>query len=99
MARSAALRSPSAPSPAPAGDFGPGIDRERRRGRGAPSNASGRCEPEARLGLDDGWDSLEALPPLPTSLALHAPPKILHLLDAPGNRIGPLSHTHRALEA
>src|SRR5260370_8884261 len=62
MARSASLRSPSAPSPAPAGDFGPGIDRERRRGRGALSNASGRYEPKARIGFDDGWESLEDLP-------------------------------------
>jgi hypothetical protein len=30
------------------------IDRERRRGRGAQSNTSGRFEAEARVAFDDG---------------------------------------------
>ncbi len=83
MARSAALRSPSAPSPAPAGDFGPGIDRERRRGRGALSNASGRYEPKARIGFDDGWESLEDLPPFATSVTVDATRKIITRNDSP----------------
>ena len=41
---------------APAGDFlGTAVDRERRRGRGTLSNASGRYEPTARIAFDDGW--------------------------------------------
>src|SRR5229473_2794582 len=83
MARSAALRSPSAPSPAPAGDFSPGIDRERRRGRGALSNASGRYEPKARIGFDDGWQSLEDLPPFATSVTVDATRKIITRNDSP----------------
>jgi hypothetical protein len=83
MARSSALRSPSAPSPAPAGDFGPGIDRERRRGRGALSNASGRYEPKARIGFDDGWQSLEDLPPFATSVTVDATRKIITRNDSP----------------
>src|SRR6202162_252877 len=67
MARSSALRSPSAP-PAPAGGFALEIDRERRRGRGALSNASGRYEPKARVGFDDGWQSIEDLPPFATTV-------------------------------
>ena len=31
------------------------VDHERRRGRGAQSNASGRYEPLARIAFDDGW--------------------------------------------
>lgn len=33
------------------------ITKERRRGRGAASNASGRFEPTAREAFDDGWES------------------------------------------
>jgi len=39
---------------------------ERRRGRGAVSNASGRYEPAARIPFDDGWLSLDELPPFKT---------------------------------
>jgi DNA repair photolyase len=88
MARSSALRSPPAPPspsprPAPAGDFGPAIDRERRRGRGALSNASGRYEPKARIGFDDGWQSLEDLPPFATSVTVDATRKIITRNDSP----------------
>ena len=44
------------------------IDRERRRGRGAQSNASGRYEAEARVAFDDGWQTLEELPPFKTTV-------------------------------
>ncbi len=37
------------------------VDAERRRGRGACSNHSGRFESERRLATDDGWDSLAGL--------------------------------------
>lgn len=40
----------------------------RRRGRGAATNRSGRFEPLSREGFDDGWDSLEDLPPLKTEV-------------------------------
>jgi DNA repair photolyase len=82
MARSSALRSPSAP-PAPAGGFAPEIDRERRRGRGALSNASGRYEPKARVGFDDGWQSLEDLPPFATTVTVDATRKIITRNDSP----------------
>ena len=50
MTRSSALKRPPAPLPsAPAGELGTAIDRERRRGRGTGSNASGRYEPLARV--------------------------------------------------
>ncbi len=83
MARSSALRSPAARFNAPAGGFAPEIDRERRRGRGAPSNASGRYEPKARVGFDDGWQSLEDLPPFATSVTVDATRKIITRNDSP----------------
>ncbi len=43
---------------------------ERRRGRGALTNASGRFEPYARVAEDDGWDGLEDLPPFKTEVAI-----------------------------
>src|SRR5262245_50043421 len=39
------------------------VDGERRRGRGAQSNGSGRYEPLARVSFDDGWQTFEELPP------------------------------------
>jgi hypothetical protein len=79
MARnSAALRGPPVkelPS-APAGIFvddatellGVVVEHERRRGRGAQTNASGRYEPLARIAFDDGWRSLDELPPFKTTI-------------------------------
>ncbi len=53
----------------PANDLvGVGIDPDRRRGRGAGTNRSGRFEPLARELVDDGWESLDALPPLRTQV-------------------------------
>jgi len=42
------------------------VGSERRRGRGAVSNMSGRYEPAARIPFDDGWLSLDDLPPFKT---------------------------------
>jgi len=86
MARSsAAVRRPSAPpAPAPAGEPGPPpIDQERRRGRGALTNAVGRFEPLARVALDDGWQSLEDLPPFATTVSVDATRKIITRNDSP----------------
>jgi DNA repair photolyase len=41
---------------------------DRRRGRGAALNRSGRFEPLSREAFDDGWDSQEDLPPLKTEV-------------------------------
>jgi DNA repair photolyase len=83
MAHSTALRSSSMPRPASAGDFIPEVDAERRRGRGAVSNASGRYEPLARLTFDDGWQSLEDLPPFKTTVTVDATRKIITRNDSP----------------
>jgi DNA repair photolyase len=86
MAQSAALRRPPVPAPsvAPAGEFlGTGVDRERRRGRGATSNASGRYEPTARIAFDDGWRSIEELPAFETTVTEEKPRKIITRNDSP----------------
>lgn len=41
---------------------------DRRRGRGAGINPSGRFEPFSRASFDDGWNSLEELPPFKTEV-------------------------------
>ncbi len=59
------------------------IDPERRRGRGAESNASGRYEPLARVLFDDGWNSVDDLPPLQTTVQEERPRKIITTNESP----------------
>jgi len=44
------------------------IHQDRRRGRGAVSNVSGRFEGQVREIVDDGWDSAADLPPVPVEV-------------------------------
>jgi len=96
MARSSAARSrppvevPSRPAddlprsgPETTGLLGTAVDRERRRGRGTLSNASGRYEPIARIAFDDGWQSLEELPPFKTEVQIDATRKIITRNESP----------------
>ena len=85
MAQAAALRPPApAPSVAPVGEFlGTAVDRERRRGRGTLSNASGRYEPTARIAFDDGWQSIEELPVFETTVTEEKARKIITRNDSP----------------
>jgi DNA repair photolyase len=53
------------------------VDHERRRGRGALTNASGRYEPLARIAFDDGWRSLDELPAFKTTVTADATRKII----------------------
>jgi DNA repair photolyase len=59
------------------------VEHERRRGRGAQSNASGRYEPLARIAFDDGWRSLDELPPFKTQVTIDATRKIITRNDSP----------------
>ena len=59
------------------------IERDRRRGRGAQSNDSGRFEAEARVAFDDGWQSLEELPPFKTTVAVDTSRKVITRNDSP----------------
>jgi DNA repair photolyase len=49
------------------------IEVDRRRGRGAGLNPSGRFEPMQRETFDDGWQSLEELPPFKTEVQIEKP--------------------------
>ena len=59
------------------------VDGDRRRGRGAQSNASGRYEPLARIAFDDGWQSFEELPPFKTTVTVDSTRKIITRNDSP----------------
>src|SRR5271169_1914590 len=84
MSRSTALKRPPAPllPSAPAGE-GAVVDRERRRGRGTVSNASGRFEPIACVAFDDGWQGLEDLPPFKTTVTVDSTRRIITRNDSP----------------
>jgi len=83
MSRTSALKRPPAMPSAPAGEMGAAVDRDRRRGRGTASNASGRYEPLARVAFDDGWQGLEQLPPFKTAVTIDATRKIITHNDSP----------------
>src|SRR3569623_1511338 len=87
MTRASQVAQISSPSPVPAGvsDFeqiGVAIDTARRRGRGAQTNASGRYETEARAAFDDGWQSLDELPPFKTIVGLDTARKVISRNDS-----------------
>src|ERR1700732_4897105 len=84
MSSMSALKRPPAPLPStPAGEPGSLVDRERRRGRGSLSNATGRYEPLARVAFDDGWQGLEDLPPFKTTVTADTTRKIITRNDSP----------------
>src|SRR5258708_16194987 len=79
------VRAPSEPAGAPSRfpERAGAIERERLRGRGAQSNESGRFEAEARVIFDDGWQSLDELPPFKTTVALDTARKVITRNDSP----------------
>src|SRR6187431_2219899 len=93
MARSNAAQSrppvrelPSAPAGVcddVSGLLGVVVEHERRRGRGAQSNVSGRYEPLARVAFDDGWRTLDELPPFKTTVTVDATRKVITRNDSP----------------
>jgi len=56
---------------------------ERSRGRSAGINPSGRFEPVSRHGFDDGWNSIEDLPPFKTEVQVEKPRNIITRNDSP----------------
>src|SRR4051812_20388427 len=64
-------------------ETGARIDDERRRGRGAGVNPSGRFEPVTRHVFDDGWESLEELPPFKTEVQVEKPRTIITRNESP----------------
>ena len=56
---------------------------ERRRGRGAQSNRSGRYERIERELTDDGWETLDDLPPFQTHVQTERARKIITRNESP----------------
>ncbi len=56
---------------------------ERRRGRAATGNPSGRFETRQRVDLDDGWGALEELPPFRTEIIHEKPRTLITRNDSP----------------
>jgi DNA repair photolyase len=59
------------------------VDADRRRGRGATSNPSGRLEAFQRETFDDGWAPDEAPEPLKTEVTVERPRTIITRNDSP----------------
>jgi DNA repair photolyase len=59
------------------------VDAERRRGRGAGVNPSGRFEPISRHIFDDGWETVEELPPFKTEVQVEKPRTIITRNESP----------------
>lgn len=59
------------------------IDQERRRGRGAVSNHTGRFEPETANAFDDGWESLAELDAFKTEVFEDSAKTIISRNDSP----------------
>jgi DNA repair photolyase len=78
---------PSTPAdkfgPETTGLLGVAVEFERRRGRGAQTNASGRYEPLARIAFDDGWRSLDELPAFKTQVTVDNTRKIITRNESP----------------
>ncbi len=61
----------------------PRIAEERRRGRGARSNATGRFEGDKRVDFDDGWETLAELGPWRTEVRAEIAKSIISTNDSP----------------
>lgn len=59
------------------------IDVDRRRGRGAGLNMTGRFEPHTLESFDDGWESLEDLPSFKTEVQVEKPRTVITRNDSP----------------
>jgi DNA repair photolyase len=67
----------------PSGPAEPDILSDRRRGRGAQTNISGRYEPVTREAFDDEWESLAELPVLRTEVQVETARKIITRNQSP----------------
>lgn len=75
---------PPPPSPVAAGLSAEGaVVADRRRGRGATANASGRYERERREAFDDGWGDLDDLPAFATTVTIEKPKTIITRNSSP----------------
>ncbi|MHA7969968.1 PA0069 family radical SAM protein [Rhizobium sp. CAU 1783] len=59
------------------------IEVDRRRGRAAGMNPSGRFEAQERVALDDGWSTLEDMPPFRTEVQVERPRSVITRNESP----------------
>lgn len=59
------------------------VDIQRRRGRGAGMNPGGRFEPTERVVFDDGWTTLEDMPPFKTEVQVERPRSVITRNESP----------------
>jgi DNA repair photolyase len=59
------------------------IEIDRRRGRAAGINPSGRFEKLERVAFDDGWQMLEEMPPFKTEVQVEKPRTVITRNDSP----------------
>lgn len=59
------------------------VDIQRRRGRGAGMNPGGRFEPAERVVFDDGWTTLEDMPPFKTEVQVERPRSVITRNESP----------------
>jgi DNA repair photolyase len=59
------------------------VAQERRRGRASAINPSGRFEALSRHVFDDGWNSIEDLPPFATEVQIERPRRIITRNESP----------------
>ncbi|MCC2687680.1 MAG: radical protein [Rhizobiaceae bacterium] len=64
-------------------DSGIGVRPDRNRGRSAGINPSGRFEPVTRHVFDDGWNSIDELPPFRTEVQVERPRTIVTRNESP----------------
>ena len=65
------------------GGFAEMLDSERLRGRAAGINPQGRFEPISRHVFDDGWQTIDELPPFATEVQVEKPRTIITRNDSP----------------
>ncbi|KPF59738.1 PA0069 family radical SAM protein [Rhizobium sp. AAP116] len=59
------------------------IEIDRRRGRAAGINPAGRFESQERVAFDDGWHTLEDMPPFRTEVQVEKPRTVITRNDSP----------------
>lgn len=59
------------------------IEIDRRRGRGAGLNPAGRFEAQERVAFDDGWQTLEEMPPFKTEVQVEKPRTVITRNESP----------------
>jgi DNA repair photolyase len=59
------------------------IEIDRRRGRAAGINPAGRFETQERVAFDDGWQTLEDMPPFKTEVQVEKPRTVITRNDSP----------------